>query len=63
MEYQAIKKSGIQCSRETESKSKYCWQHQNYSTMEIDQKENIANQYFQNKDLLQNTLLTCLTAC
>jgi len=58
MECQAITKSGIQCSREAEQGSKYCWQHQSYSTTEINKNENLTTKYFQNTDLLQNTLLT-----
>jgi antitoxin component YwqK of YwqJK toxin-antitoxin module len=71
MECKAITKLGTQCSRIAEPNSKYCWQHQNYETSatthtegkEFKPKESgpaelkHTNQYFQNKDLLQNTLL------
>jgi hypothetical protein len=32
MKCQAITNAGIQCSRNAETDSKYCWQHRNYKT-------------------------------
>jgi antitoxin component YwqK of YwqJK toxin-antitoxin module len=49
MECKAITNAGTQCSRIAETGSKYCWQHRNYDA---------KTQYFQNTDLLQNTLLS-----
>jgi hypothetical protein len=43
MECQAITNAGTQCSRKALTKSKYCWQHQNYESSETKESTKIPN--------------------